>query len=65
MSKITDKDVLSATANGDGTHNGIKLVQWLMEAATGKSMSDADARDLMNEAVAKAKEKRAARNANR
>jgi hypothetical protein len=55
MSKITDKDVMTATANGDGTHNGYKLVQWLFEATTGKAMSDEEAGALVAEAQARAK----------
>lgn len=58
MSKITDQDVHTACANGDGTYSGVKLVQWLMEATTEKSMSEKDARALVEEAQAKAKAKR-------
>lgn len=60
-SKITDKDVMAATANGDGTHNGVKLVQWLYEARTGKALPDEEARKLVDEAIAKGKARRAAR----
>lgn len=59
--KITDRGVMAATANGDGTHNGVKLAQWLYEATTGKSLSDDDARKLVDEAIAKGKARRAAR----
>ncbi|MBN9467319.1 MAG: hypothetical protein J0J10_00975 [Bosea sp.] len=58
MSKITDKDVFAATANGDGTYNGFKLAQWLYEATTGKPLSDEDAKKLVAEAQEKAKARR-------
>ena len=58
MSRITDKPVLEATSNGDGTHSGVKLAQWLYEAATGKSLSDEDAQALVTEAIARAKAKK-------
>lgn len=54
MPKITDQDVLTATSNGDGTHSGLKLAQWLYEATTGKPLSDEDARKLLDEAKARA-----------
>jgi len=58
MAKITDKDLFAATANGDGTHNGVKLVQWLYEASTGKPMSDEDARALVDQAVKEGRRRR-------
>lgn len=61
MTKITDKDVYSACANGDGTYSGVKLAQWLMECMTGKPFSETDAKALIEEAQAKAKAKRDAR----
>jgi hypothetical protein len=61
MGKITDKDVFAATSNGDGTHNGVKLAQWLYEATTGKPMSDEDAKDLVAKAVAEGKRRREAK----
>lgn len=61
MSKITDKDLLNACANGDGTYSGVKMTQWLMECMTGKPMSEQDARALMDEAQAKARAKREAK----
>lgn len=61
MGKITDKDVFAATSNGDGTHNGVKLVQWLYEASTGKPMSEADAKDLVAKAQAEGKRRLAQR----
>ena len=58
---ICDKDVLSATSNGDGTHSGVKLAQWLFEATTRKPMSEADAKALIEEAKAKAAARKARR----
>lgn len=55
---ITDKDYMAACANGDGTYSGTKAVQWLMEAMTGKPMSDEDARALVAEAQERAKAKK-------
>lgn len=65
MPKITDKDYMTATANGDGTHSAIKAAQWLFEMSTGKPLSEEDARKLVDEAVAKAKAKRDARSLGR
>lgn len=50
MSKITDKPLLEACANGDGTYSGVKLAQWLLEATTGKAPSEAEIRDMWAEA---------------
>ncbi len=54
MTKITDKPVHEATSNGDGTFSGVKLVQWLFEVSTGKSMTDKEAMMLIEEAQKKA-----------
>lgn len=51
MGKITDLDVLAATSNGDGTHDGVKLAQWLFEALTGKALSRDDAEVLVQEGI--------------
>lgn len=61
MGKITDQDVFAATSNGDGTHNGAKLVQWLYEATTGKPLSDDEADKLVKQAQATARERIAKR----
>jgi len=53
VSKITDKDYHAACDNGDGTYSGIKAVQWLYEATTGKPMSEEEARALVAEAQAR------------
>lgn len=53
MSRITDKPVKEACANGDGTYSGVKLCQWLFEATTGASMSETEARKLVEEAKAR------------
>lgn len=60
MGKITDQDVFAATSNGDGTHNGVKLVQWLYEATAGKPMSEEDAKALLKKAAAEAVRRRQA-----
>ena len=62
MSRLTDKTLGEATANGDGTYNGVTLVRWLYEATTGKPMDEAAALDLIEKARAKAREKKAAKN---
>ena len=53
--RITDKDLFAATSNGDGTYNGFKLIQWLLEATTGKPVSDADAAAIMAEGIERAR----------
>jgi len=58
---ITDKDLHSASADGDGTYNGLVAIRWMYEALSGKPMSDEEARKLWAEAQAKAKAKRDAR----
>lgn len=63
MAKITDQDVFAATSNGDGTHSGVKLVQWLYEASTGKTLSDDEADALVKKAQATARERIAKRDA--
>lgn len=57
MSKITDQDLHTACANGDGTYSGVKLAQWLVEAVGGKPMSEEDAHALIEDAKARAKAK--------
>lgn len=58
MAKITDQDLHTACSNGDGTYSGVKLAQWLYECVSGKPMSEDDAKLLIEEAKAKAAEKR-------
>lgn len=58
MSKITDKPVLEACDNGDGTYSGVRLAQWLIEATTGKSLPEDEARKLIAEAQERAAAKR-------
>jgi hypothetical protein len=58
MTKITDQDVLSATSNGDGTHDGVKLAQWLYEAYTGKPLPRDRAEELVQEGVRRARIRR-------
>ena len=59
MARITDQDLHTACANGDGTYSGVKLAQWLVEAVSGKPLSEEDAKDI----IEKAKQKAAARRA--
>lgn len=56
---LTDKDMMSACANGDGTYDGKKLAQWLFEATTGKPLSDEEADQMIAEARSRAAAKRA------
>lgn len=58
MSRITDQDLHTACSNGDGTYSGVKLAQWLVEAVSGKPMSEEDARQLIEDAKQRAAEKR-------
>jgi hypothetical protein len=58
MGKITDQDVLAATDNGDGTHDGVKLAQWLYEATTGKPLARDDAERLVQEGIRRARIRR-------
>lgn len=58
MPKITDQDLHTACSNGDGTYSGVKLAQWLVEAVSGKPLSEDDAQQIINDAKAKAAEKR-------
>lgn len=50
---IGDRTLHEFAANGDGTFDGRKVVQWLFEATTGKPMSDEDAKKLVAEALAR------------
>lgn len=58
MEKITDEDLHTACSNGDGTYSGVKLAQWLVEAVSGKPMSEEEARQLIDDAKARAAAKR-------
>jgi hypothetical protein len=58
MPKITDKDLGEACANGDGTYNGFKLMQWLFEATTGEPVSKEEVEELWAKAHAEAKARR-------
>ena len=59
MARITDQDLHTACANGDGTYSGIKLAQWLVEAVSGKPLSESDATQLIEDAKARAAARRA------
>lgn len=59
--KITDQDLYTACANGDGTYSGVKLAQWLFEAASGKPMSEDEAKKLIEEAKQRAAARRSQR----
>lgn len=54
MPKITDKPYMEACSNGDGTYSAVKAAQWLIEAMTGKPLSEAEARALVEEAKRRA-----------
>lgn len=59
MARITDKSMHEATANGDGTYDGRKLVRWLFEATTGEEMTAEEAEALIIDAKRKAEDRRA------
>jgi hypothetical protein len=59
MAKITDKPLLDACANGDGTYNGVKLFQWLTEAVSGRDLGEEEIRKILAEAQARAAAKKA------
>jgi hypothetical protein len=60
MSKITDQDLHTACSNGDGTYSGVKMAQWLVEAVSGKPLSDEEAQALIDDAKARAAARRQA-----
>lgn len=60
MNTAPDTNIDDFTSNGDGTYNGIKLVQFLMEALTKKPCSEDSAAEIIAEAQARAKAKREA-----
>lgn len=62
MAKITDQDLHTACANGDGTYSGVKLAQWLVEAVSGKPLSEEDAQQIIEDAKVRAAAKKAAKN---
>ena len=62
MTRLTDKTLGEATANGDGTYNGLTAMRWMFEALTGKPLSEEEVNKLADEARAKAREKKAAQN---
>jgi len=47
---MKSKTLGEACANGDGTYNGLKLMQWLFEALTGKPLSDKDMSEIAADA---------------
>lgn len=61
MPKITDQDLHTACSNGDGTYSGVKLAQWLVEAVSGKPLSEEDAKQIIEDAKARAAEQRLTR----
>lgn len=55
MKPITDQTLDEYALNPDGkTYNGVKVVQWLLEVTTGKSVPEAEARELVRKAQEKA-----------
>ncbi len=63
MTRMTDKNLGDACRNPDGkTYDARKLAQWLFEATTGKAMSDQDAQQLVDDAAAKAKQRKSLAN---
>lgn len=63
MAKITDQDLHTACDNGDGTYDGYKLARWLVEAVGGQPMSEDEAKELVDGAIAKRKAEIAAKQA--
>lgn len=63
MGKITDQDYTTACSNGDGTYSAYKAAQWLIEATTGKPLSDEEAKKLVDDAIARRKARDAAERA--
>jgi hypothetical protein len=56
---IGNKTLGEFCLNPDGkTYNGTRLAQWLFEATTGKPMSEEEAKQLIEEAKAKAAARR-------
>jgi hypothetical protein len=53
-----DKTLEEAAANGDGTFSGLKTIQWLHHAMTGKPLSDDEAKNLLDEAQERIKKKK-------
>ena len=60
MNTAPDTNIYDFTSNGDGTHSGVKLAQFLMEALTKKPCSEDQAREIIAEAQARAKAKQEA-----
>lgn len=61
MNTKPDTDIRDFCSNGDGTYDGVKLAQFLMEALTKKPCSEDSAAEIIAEAQARAKAKREAR----
>lgn len=55
---MSEKTLEDYAGNGDGTYNARGLVQFLMFATTGVELSDAEAQEIVDEGVARAKAKR-------
>lgn len=56
---LIDKPLFDACANPDGkTYNGITAMRWMHEALTGKPLSEEDAMKLVEEAKAKAAQRK-------
>lgn len=61
MPKITDQDYHTACSNGDGTFSLVKAAQWLCEAMTGKTLSEEEAREWVEEGKRRALARKEAR----
>lgn len=52
-----EEDYHTFCANGNGTYDGVKAVQWLYNASTGKKISYDEAKKDVDAAIAKRKAK--------
>lgn len=60
--KFRDKTLGEAALNPDGkTYNGVRAVQWMFEAVTGKTLTDKEVEEVWAEAKRIAAAKNAAR----
>lgn len=55
MTNVTNQTLGEYSSNGDGTYNGVKVMQWLVEALSGKPLSEEDAKRLMRDAQERAR----------
>lgn len=58
---MADKTLEEMAGNGDGTYRMTGLVQFMYEISTGKPLSEEEAQKIVDEGVAKAKQRREAK----